>query len=50
VALFKIFETSIISVMKVDWFFVITSQLQILANIQSARPIFALSDGTKKPQ
>jgi hypothetical protein len=50
VALFKILATSIISVINVDWFLAIISQLPTRANIQSIRPILALCAGTNNQQ
>jgi hypothetical protein len=50
VALFRIFATSIISVMNVDWFFAMISQLPTRAKIQSINPILALCAGTNNQQ
>jgi hypothetical protein len=48
--LFNILATSIISVINVDWFFAIISQLPTRAKIQSINPIFALCAGTNNQQ
>jgi hypothetical protein len=50
VALFNIFATSIISVIKVDWFFAITSPLHTRANKASTNHILASFAGTNNPQ
>jgi hypothetical protein len=42
--------TSIISVINVDWFLAIISQLQTRAKIQSINPILALCAGTNNQQ
>jgi hypothetical protein len=49
-ALFKIFATSIISVMKVDWFLAIISPLPIRAKIASTIHSLHSFAGTNNPQ